>query len=347
MKQIRVTGRTRARALALLIALLGLASMSSLGQAPILEFSFESTPLTIVLDEETTGWLRVTNSSVHEADGIEIALLSGSATMSPVEPVAVLDPFSDTLLEIPILLKPDVTEGNAELVFELVYTYCIGELCFQIVEELALSINVTAAIADPSVTPVPDPIQPETFNTRSGWTLALPIVLVLLLVAALIVGRVESRRWWVRVLLVLAMAGGLGYGMLLEQDQQAQSIGAVLCTSCVGIEETPHEDPELSDEARTRIEAITGEIDLLLFSATWCHACPYAKTVVRQTVELNPDISYQVIDVDEDRDAANLYGIMQSGRTIVPAILRVDTGEVLLGIENLEERLLALLEASP
>ncbi|MEE8593458.1 MAG: thioredoxin family protein, partial [Candidatus Bipolaricaulota bacterium] len=137
-----------------------------------------------------------------------------------------------------------------------------------------------------------------------------------------------------------------GYGMLLKQDQQAQSIGAVLCTSCVGIEQTPRQDPELSSEARTRIAAISQEVELLFFTAIWCQACPYAKAMLQQVVETNPLISHRLIDVDEDRDAAKHYGIVRSGRTIVPAILRVDTGEVVFGIEDLEERLITLLEKS-
>ncbi|MBE0634456.1 hypothetical protein IH601_00455, partial [Candidatus Bipolaricaulota bacterium] len=151
----------------------------------------------------------------------------------------------------------------------------------------------------------------------------------------------------VTLLLVGVLAVGLGYGISLKQDQQAQSIGAVLCTSCVGIEETPHRDPELSDDGQQRVMALTERIELLLFSAPWCHACPYAKELVRQVTELNSLITNQVIDVDEDRDAADRNGIIQSGRTIVPAILRVDTGEVLFGIEDLEERLMTLLEESP
>ena len=69
--------------------------------------------------------------------------------------------------------------------------------------------------------------------------------------------------------------------------------------------------------------------------------------MLQQVIEINPVISYRLIDVDEDRDAADRYGIIQSGRTIVPAILRADTGEVVFGIEDLETRLLAMLEAAP
>lgn len=344
MKRMKLLQWTWARGLALIFLMLGFSSMLSFGQTSIIEFSFETESLTIPLGGSSSAWLRVTNSSVYEADDIEIALLSGPIALSPIEPIEVLDPFSETLLEVPLLLGTDVAEGESEVSFELSYTYCIGELCFQIVEEILLPIDVGPAVADPVTSQIPDPVQISPSNERNPWDYVFPLALGFVLIAALIAGRIVGRRWWVLTLVAAVLVGGLGYGMLLQQDQQAQSIGAVLCTSCVGIEETPHQEPELSGEARTRISAITHEIELLFFSATWCHACPYAKAMVQQVVEINPVISYRLIDVDEDRDAADRYGIVRSGRTIVPAILRVDTGEVLLGIEDLEERLIALLE---
>jgi hypothetical protein len=38
--------------------------------------------------------------------------------------------------------------------------------------------------------------------------------------------------------------------------------------------------------------------------------------------------------------------VVRSARTVVPAIIRVDTGEVIFGSEELEERLVDLLEAT-
>ncbi len=332
--------------IALIFLLLGLASIPSFGQNPILDFSFETEPLTIPLAGSASAWLRVTNSSVYEADAIEVALLSGHLELSPIEPVEVLDPFSDALLEIPLSIGIDVAEGESEAVFELLYIYCIGDYCFQILEEIALKIDVIQVAVEPIDSQITAPVSVPPVEEGNPWKLVFPIALGLGLVVALIGGRIVGRRWWVLVLLVAVLASGLGYGIALKQDQQAQSIGAVLCTSCVGIEESPSGDPELSDEARARIAAITDEIELLLFSATWCHACPYAKVMVQQVAEINPAVTYQLVDVDKDKNAAERYGIVQSGRTIVPAILRVDTGEVLFGIEDLEERLIVLLEGS-
>ena len=344
MRRAKLRQETWVHGLALVFFVLGFASISVFGQTPILEFSFETEPLEIPQAGSASAWLRVANSSVYEADDIEIALLSGPVELSPIEPIEVLDPFSDTLLEVPISLGADVAEGEEEVSFELAYTYCIGELCFQIVEEILLPIEVISAVVEPVNGQIPDPVQIPPSKERNAWELVFPIALGLMLGVSLIASRMIGRRWWVLVLLLAVLAGGLGYGFLLRQDQQAQSIGAVLCTSCVGIEETPHRDPELSHETQTEIAAIAHEVELLFFTATWCHACPYAKAMVQQVAEINPAISYQVIDVGEDQDAAKYYGIVQSGRTIVPAILRVDTGEVVFGIEDLEERLIALLE---
>ena len=332
--------------LALILFALGFASTSAFSQTPILEFSFETEVVRIPPAGSASAWLRATNSSVYEADDIEVALLSGPVEMSPIDPIEVLDPFSDVLLEVPLSLGKDVEEGGTETLFELAYTYCIAELCFQIVEEISLQIEVIPAVVEPVSNRTSDPVWIPPAKQRNAREIVFPIALGLVLMVALIAGRMIGRRWWVVVLLLVVMAGGFCYGMLLKQGQQAQSIGAVLCTSCVGIEEAPHRDPELSGEVRTRIAAIAHEVELLFFSATWCHACPYAKAMVQQVVEINTLISYRTIDVDEARDAAKRYGIVRSGRTIVPAILRVDTGEVVFGIEDLEERLFALLEES-
>jgi len=346
MKWAKLSQETWVYKLAVIFFVLGCASTAVFGQTPILDFSFETELLTIPQGSSGSAWLRVTNSSVYEADDIEVALLSGPVELSPVEPIKVLDPFSDTLLGMPLSPGTDMGEGEAEGIFELAYTYCIGEVCFQIVEEISLRIEVIPAVVDSVNGQTPDPVQILPSKERNVWEIVFPLAIGLALIVALVAARMVGRRSWVLVLLVAVLAGGMGYGLSLKQDQQAQSIGAVLCTSCVGIEQTPDQDPELSAEARTRIATITQEIELLFFTATWCQACPYAKAMVQQVVEINPLISYRSIDVDEDRDTADRYGVIRAGRTIVPAILRVDAEDVLFGIENLEERLIALLEES-
>jgi len=325
------------------------------GATPILDFLFEDTSLTIPAGGFATSRLRITNDSVYEADDVEIAVLSGLAELSPSEPIKMVDAFSNDALNVQLLVGEDVAVGVDEVRFELSYTYCIGDLCFQIVEDILLVIEIIPAsieaVDGPTLEPITGPIvAPDSTSPiarRSLWPLLFPISLGMVLAVALTASKVMGRRWWVLGLFLVVLVGGLGYGLALRQDQQTQSIGAVLCTSCVGIEETPHRDPGFSANEQARIRALSTEIELLLFSATWCHACPYAKELVRQVTEINPLIATQVIDVDVDRDAADRHGVIQSGRTIVPAILRVDTDEVLFGIEDLEERLITLLEETP
>lgn len=348
MKRVKLRELTWRKKIALLIFGVAIATVGAYAESPILDFSFAGESLTLPLEGSATAWLRVLNTSVYEADDIEIAWVSGPVELSPVDAIEILAAFS--AIQMPVTLSPntDAVEGEAEAVFELSYTYCIDDLCFQIIEEIALRLDVVAAVVVPingqTIDPPLEVLPPAIASSRPN--LVLPILVGVALVASLIAERVWGRRWWVILLLFAVLATGLAYGIMLKQDQQAQSIGAVLCTSCVGIEVTPHGDPELSDAARQRIAAIDGEIELLLFTATWCHACPYAKAMAQQAVDVNPRITIQLVDVDVDTDAADRYGIIQSGRTIVPAILRVDTGEVVFGIEGLEERLLALLEES-
>ncbi|MEE8593869.1 MAG: hypothetical protein V3T03_07050, partial [Candidatus Bipolaricaulota bacterium] len=251
MRWAKLRQEIRVHGLALVFLVVGLASLSAFGQSPILAFSFETEFLRIPPAGSASTWLRVTNSSVYEADDIEIVLLSGPVELSPIEPIELLDPFSDTLLEVPFSLGENVAEGEEEALFELAYTYCIGELCYQIVEEISLRIEVISAVVDSVNGQIPDPAQILPSKERNVGEIVFPLAIGLALIVALIASRTFGRRWWVLILLLVVLVGGLGYGMLLKQDQQAQSIGAVLCTSCVGIEQTPRQDPELSSEART------------------------------------------------------------------------------------------------
>ncbi len=340
-------GRGWERRLAVMLALLVACALTGLAQTPILEFSLDPQFLALPLENSASAWIHVSNPSVYEADDIEVDLVGGPVRLGDVEPIPLLDPFSDASIELALAPTDDAMVGDATAEFELIYTYCIEDQCFQIVENLSLPLQIVPETVEP------DEDQngtPATRKARSGawfWNVAFPTGLGLALVIALIAGGLTGKRWWVLGLLVVVLAGGLGYGLSLKQDQQAQSIGAVLCTSCVGLEETPHRDPVLSADGRSRIAALGHPIELLVFTAIWCHACPYAEAMVEQVAELTPLVSYQFIDVDQARDVADHYGIVQSERTIVPAIVRVDTGGVVFGIDHLEDRLLTLLEAAP
>jgi thiol-disulfide isomerase/thioredoxin len=111
----------------------------------------------------------------------------------------------------------------------------------------------------------------------------------------------------------------------------------------VGIEEARHDSPLPSTEALTALRALQSDVDLIVFFAPWCHSCPFAEGMVQQLAAATDRLSWQLINVDAQRDLALSHGVIRSGRTIVPAILRIDTGEVIFGIERLETRLLDLL----
>jgi len=129
-----------------------------------------------------------------------------------------------------------------------------------------------------------------------------------------------------------------------DQHEQAQEIGAVLCTSCVGLEEASSGEGSLSAAGIERIKGIENKRELIVFYAPWCHACPFAEAMVAQAALHNPAISYRFVDVGKEPELALRHGLIRSGKTIVPAVLRVDTGKVIFGIEDFEERLIDMLE---
>lgn len=319
-------------------------------QAPILDVVFEAETVTVPAGGTVAADARVTNTSVQEADDVEISLLEGPVALAAVNPIDVIPPFGDARIRLLLSADESADLGPAEARFEVLYTYCVGDVCYQILEEIGLSIEVSAAVPAQDGDGVSDHVVPATTvedlptDGRKVWQVVLPIVLAVLLAATLWISCTRLRHWSLRLVVFLILGALLGAGFAMNQDQQAQSIGAVLCTSCVGIELTPHAEAELSADARERLAALDEPIELLVFSAPWCHACPYAKEIAAQAAEAAPALTVRVIDVEEDREAADRYGIIQSGRTIVPAIVRVDTDEILFGIEDLEQRLLSLLE---
>jgi thiol-disulfide isomerase/thioredoxin len=164
----------------------------------------------------------------------------------------------------------------------------------------------------------------------------------LALSAGLAAKRVRAR--FVLAPLVAAVAGGaLWIGVSLGQHTQAQAVGAVLCTSCVGIETARTDSPRLSSAQGAAIDRVAQRIELLVFYAEWCRSCPYAEALADLVAARNDRIIVRHVDADAERELAVQHGITRSGRTVVPAIVRVDTGEVLFGVENLGDRLVELL----
>jgi thiol-disulfide isomerase/thioredoxin len=173
-----------------------------------------------------------------------------------------------------------------------------------------------------------------------------PVVLGLVL-AGLLVSLVLARRprWRIAAMALLLLVAGLGlaYGTIRWQHEQAQSIGASLCISCVGLEQSAHHPPELTDAERERLAGVSGPLELLVFSAPWCHSCPVAKAFAASVDEASPGITHRVVDVEEEPDLAEAYGVVRGGRTVVPAIARADTKARFFGTDDLKARLFALL----
>ena len=329
--------RKGAHALAgLLLLLIALAS-TVYAQESILRFTFDPAEPMVEAGGSAAVALRVHNASVYEADDVavyRVAEETGFSLQSTPVSLKQVSPFSEAELDL-ILFAPDQLHDEAvEVAVEVIYTYCVDDVCFQIVEELALSVHVVEEVLPPSSSLKAQP---------AVWRWLIPTLGVGLLVGGILLWRLVGLTVPLYAVLFLFIGGGLAYGVVALQHQQAQSIGAVLCTSCVGIEEARHENPLPSIEALTALATLQSHVELVVFYAPWCHSCPFAEEMVERLAAASDRLSWQPIDVDAQREIALFHGVIRSGRTIVPAILRVDTGEVIFGVERLEVRLLDLL----
>jgi thiol-disulfide isomerase/thioredoxin len=330
----------RAFGLAFLCALA--VAVAGVGQDPILTFSLDDAEITVPRGGAAVAVLRIENGSVHSADDIEpdLAIEGIDVSVDP-EALEVLLPFDRASIVLRLSASEAVPLGSSSHTIEVLYAYCIGDLCYQFSEEIPFTLTV----APPSKTPVESPAVVPTESASPFWIrLAGLGVGLVLLAAAIVLRRAIAVIWPLYAVLFLFVLGGLAYGVVLNQHEQAQGIGAVLCTSCVGIEEAEHGEPELTPEGIAAIERIDEEIELVVFYALWCHACPYAEAMVEEVASHNARIAYRFVDVAEEPELAEENGVVRSGRTVVPAILRVDTGAILFGAEDLETRLIDLIE---
>ena len=318
------------------------ASVAVVGQEPILTFSLDNEHITIPQGGVARVVLRVENGSVYPGDDIEPTLdIDGIALDAEPQEIESLPPFQVVTMALRLSASEEIALGSTSHVLGVLYSYCIGELCFQFSEEIPFTLSVEPPSEAPVVPPVVLPIE----STSPSWIRLGGLGLgILLLAAAIAVRRTLSLSWPLYAVLVLLVLGGLAYGVGLDQHEQAQGIGAVLCTSCVGIEEPQHGEPRLTPAGAATIASIEEDIELLVFYAVWCHACPFAEAMVREVAKQTSRITYRFVDVEEEPEIAERSGVIRSGRTIVPAILRTDTGEIVFGAEDLEARLVRLLK---
>jgi thiol-disulfide isomerase/thioredoxin len=336
------------------IALLVAVPFAVMAQDPILDFSVSVDAVELAQGGDAGFTVRVENTSVYEADNVEVAWVgdSGFALEPPDEPLTLLPAFQSAVVPIVLHAEESVPVGQTEGQLEFVYSYCIDDLCFQIVDTRPITVRVVeqglAVVDGGTETALPVPAeQPSAAEPGQGgfpWPWFALGLALLLLGGSWALLRIRRARGGAYVLLIVVVAGSLAYGVSLHQQNQAQQIGAVLCTSCVGIEAARTAEPRLTASQVSRIEAIAGPIELLVFYAPWCHSCPFAEALVVEVASHNEQLSYRFVNVDEDPEMARYYGVIRSGRTVVPAIVRVDTGGILFGVDDLEERLVETLE---
>lgn len=329
---------------AMIVACALLVSVAAHGQQPILEFTLSPQPLRLASGGQAVLSIGIENGSMYDADDIEAIGLTGEglALAEDVEPIELIPPFEAGRLDMLVAADSGLASGLTDASVQIIYTYCIGELCFQFAESLDFEVAMEEAVSETvDVAPLPSDPHP-TFPWRTvagGFGLAL-------LLGAGILRRTGRAPGLVVFLLLTVAIGALTIGVIDRQHKQAKGIGTVLCTSCVGIEEARTEEPELSSASIAAIASIPSEIELIVFSAEWCHACPYAKKLVELVAAQSDRISYRVSDVEQEPELAVQHGVAGSGRTVVPAVLRVDTGEVAFGVEDLETRLLDMLRGN-
>jgi thiol-disulfide isomerase/thioredoxin len=344
-----VAARRRTIVVLAVVALLS-AGVAGIAQEPILAVDVVPANVSIRVGGEAFAAIAAENTSIREADDIEVAWLEpdGFSLAEEPESVEVLAPFESTSIPIRIAAGRTASVGPVDARIEVVYTYCIGDVCFQIVEEVGLTLQVEAKEDEPTTPAAIVESEPPSQARPLPWPW-IGFGFAVLLVGGLLAwarGKRGTRLAAAGVLILVI--GSLAYGVARNQHRQAQGIGSVLCTSCVGIEESRDAgDVRLSAGGREALRGLDEGVELVVFYAPWCHSCPYAEAMVALAGEVSDRITYRFVDVEEEPAFAEAAGAIRSSRTVVPAILRVDSGEILFGIDDLEARLLELVGVGP
>lgn len=327
-------------ALASVLVAVLLVAVAAAAQGPILTFTVDPTTVTLPPGGTAGIEIAVQNGSVYTADDIAISASGpdGLSTTPPEADLKVLDPFQDDRLGLTLVAADGLAPGTYDVDLQVVYTYCIDVSCFQIVDTLPVTVVVEAGAVSGHA--------PSTAGP-SPWRWGIPLAAVVVLLVAVGLWIFMRLRVPLYVVLGLVVIGGLGYGVALRQQEQAQGIASVLCTSCVGIEEARHEAPTLSTATVAALEGLREDVHLIVFYAPWCHSCPFAEEMVKEMAAVTPRLTFEFVNVEDNRSLAAANGVIVSERTVVPAIVRSEGGEVVFGIENLQARLLTLLGVGP
>ncbi len=326
---------------------LGVVFSQAVAQQPILKIS--PTDLQITVEQNRTAHISLIleNTSPHEADDIvlECDLPVGLLMSTDPKKMDVLTPFSNGTMSLEIGASSNIASGQYPISCQLIYTYCIDVSCYQIVEQVDLVVTVNEEQDAQAITiPNPTEVKHGTGDMSSLYKWLLPSLGLVLIASILAFLKYRDPKSTLYLALLLSAIVAITYGTAINQHQQARGIASVLCTSCVGIEEArPEREISVSAETISVLKQLRGPIDLIVFYAPWCHSCPYAEKLVSQMATYTDTITYRFINVDEQPELATKYGVVRSNRTIVPAILRTSTEDVVFGVDNLESRILQLL----
>ena len=69
------------------------------------------------------------------------------------------------------------------------------------------------------------------------------------------------------------------------------------------------------------------------FTATWCQPCKQLSPIMRELSSQNPTIGYQIIDIDNNSDVAQKYGVRA-----VPTIVFERNGQVVQAVVGLQSK---------
>ncbi|HAZ28137.1 TPA: hypothetical protein DCY67_05945 [Candidatus Acetothermia bacterium] len=293
---------------------------------PILEIAV---PREVVIAIGATSSFVVKLVNVSPYDAEEVTLTLGGlppGVAAPDVKVGTVPAFGERTARIAVRVSEGPVSSGT---IEVVYNYCIGDICVQIQDTAAVSFALGEA-------------PPRSAAIPSWWLLIF--IGVGLVLALFLRGRAVAV---VGIVLGGLFAASLAVGALLGQPRQAQRIGAVLCMACVGIEEgRVGQQPALSREGQAILATLTRPVQVTVFSTEWCRSCPYAIALVRAMARVTNLLTVVVVDAEADPAQAERAGVARSGRLVVPATVVEGTGEVVFGVDNLEARLLPLLAAA-
>jgi len=69
------------------------------------------------------------------------------------------------------------------------------------------------------------------------------------------------------------------------------------------------------------------------FTASWCQPCKQLSPIMRELSSQNPSVGYQIVDIDNDSDVAQQYGVRA-----VPTIVFEKNGSVVQTVVGVQPK---------